>query len=112
MHCYGCRVIQRLIEHCKEDQMAPILEEVLKVVPELSDDQYGNYVIQHVLSHGRNSDKQRIIAVVKANILLLAQKKCASNVVEKCFEIAATEEFLLPERPGLIACVIGEPGDP
>merc|ERR550537_1928181 len=27
MHCYGCRVIQRLIEHCTAQQMVPILDE-------------------------------------------------------------------------------------
>lgn len=27
-HPYGCRVIQRILEHCTQDQTLPILEEL------------------------------------------------------------------------------------
>lgn len=30
-HAYGCRVIQRILEHCSEDQKAPILAEIHQV---------------------------------------------------------------------------------
>lgn len=48
-HPYGCRVIQRILEHCTTDQTMPILEELHSHVEQLIQDQYGNYVIQHVL---------------------------------------------------------------
>ncbi|TRY86628.1 hypothetical protein DNTS_018596 [Danionella cerebrum] len=47
-------------------------------------DQYGNYVIQHVLEHGRPEDKSKIVAEVRGKVLALSQHKFASNVVEKC----------------------------
>uniref|UniRef100_A0A3P9ATK4 Pumilio RNA binding family member 2 n=1 Tax=Maylandia zebra TaxID=106582 RepID=A0A3P9ATK4_9CICH len=47
-------------------------------------DQYGNYVIQHVLEHGRPEDKSKIVAEVRGKVLVLSQHKFASNVVEKC----------------------------
>jgi hypothetical protein len=48
-HPYGCRVIQRILEHCTQEQTTPILEELHQQTEQLIQDQYGNYVIQHVL---------------------------------------------------------------
>ena len=45
-HSYGCRVIQRILEHCTPEQTAPILAELHHFTEELVKDQYGNYVIQ------------------------------------------------------------------
>ena len=50
----------------------------------LSQDQYGNYVIQHVLERGEDDDRSRVIAAVRGNVLVLSQHKFASNVLEKC----------------------------
>eukprot|EP00066_Takifugu_rubripes_P021267 XP_011610533.1 PREDICTED: pumilio homolog 2 isoform X3 [Takifugu rubripes] len=107
-HPYGCRVIQRILEHCTQEQTLPILEELhqhseqlgqkfqgvsLEMTPKtyytvsrdaLFKDQYGNYVIQHVLEHGRPEDKSKIVAEVRGKVLVLSQHKFASNVVEKC----------------------------
>ena len=46
--------------------------------------QFGNYVIQHILEHGRPQDKSKIIEQMKGHVLLMSQHKFASNVVEKC----------------------------
>jgi pumilio RNA-binding family len=48
-HPYGCRVIQRILEHCTPEQTAPILAELHQHTDQLIQDQFGNYVIQHVL---------------------------------------------------------------
>ena len=51
---------------------------------QLLDDQYGNYVIQHVLRFGRTYDRDSILDIVVKNSLLhLSRQKFASNVVEK-----------------------------
>ena len=52
-HPYGCRVIQRILEHCTPEQTTPILDELHSSTEQLLQDQYGNYVIQHVLEHGK-----------------------------------------------------------
>jgi len=52
-HPYGCRVIQRILEHCNLEQTSAILDELLSNIEPLLQDQYGNYVIQHVLEHGK-----------------------------------------------------------
>ena len=45
-HPYGCRVIQRILEHCTVDQTKPLLDELHEHTEPLVQDQYGNYVIQ------------------------------------------------------------------
>ena len=40
-HPYGCRVIQRVLEHCTEEQQKPVLEELHRTTQTLIKDQYG-----------------------------------------------------------------------
>ena len=88
MHPYGCRVVQRILEHCTNTQKAPVLDELRKCCRELIQDQYGNYVIQHVMQHGWETDKAILIEEVQSRLLEYSQHKFASNVVEKCIQYA------------------------
>ncbi|XP_051469464.1 pumilio homolog 2 isoform X6 [Apus apus] len=94
-HPYGCRVIQRILEHCTAEQTLPILEELHQHTEQLVQDQYGNYVIQHVLEHGRPEDKSKIVSEIRGKVLALSQHKFASNVVEKCVTHASRAERAL-----------------
>nr|XP_028578160.1 pumilio homolog 2 isoform X14 [Podarcis muralis] len=94
-HPYGCRVIQRILEHCTAEQTLPILEELHQHTEQLVQDQYGNYVIQHVLEHGRPEDKSKIVSEIRGKVLTLSQHKFASNVVEKCVTHASRAERAL-----------------
>ena len=83
-HPYGCRVLQRILEHCVESQKSATLDEIQRCHKALLDDQYGNYVIQHVLQYGRESDRDSLLHIIVQNDLLkLSRQKFASNVVEK-----------------------------
>jgi pumilio RNA-binding family len=110
-HPYGCRVLQRMLEHCVECQKLATLDEIQLCHKTLLDDQYGNYVIQHVLrkywetfhplihsvltlsspvlpsfvaEYGRDSDRDSLLKIILDNDLLkLSRQKFASNVVEK-----------------------------
>ncbi|KAI3443438.1 hypothetical protein Pfo_000103 [Paulownia fortunei] len=87
MHPYGCRVIQRVLEHCNDDiQTQFIVDEILDSVCSLAQDQYGNYVTQHVLERGKPLERSEIIEKLAGSIVQLSQHKFASNVVEKCLE--------------------------
>lgn len=98
-HPYGCRVIQRILEHCKEEQTKSVMSEIHNNTEQLLQDQYGNYVIQHVLDRGREEDKSIIVNAVRGKVMHLSQHKFASNVVEKCVENANRGEkaFLIEE---------------
>lgn len=83
-HPYGCRVLQRMLEHCVDFQKTATLDEIQLCHKTLMDDQYGNYVIQHVLQFGRDSDRDSLLQIIVDNDLLkLSRQKFASNVVEK-----------------------------
>lgn len=92
-HPYGCRVLQRILEHCTEPKKNRALDEIRKCHKTLLDDQYGNYVIQHVLQFGRRSDQDSILQIVVENgLLLLSRQKFASNVVEKLLKYGTDDQ--------------------
>lgn len=91
-HPYGCRIVQRFLEYCTTSQTDCLLAQLLANTDHLLLDQYGNYVIQHVLDHGDQVNKSRIVSRIEGRVLMLSQHKFASNVVEKCVSNASCEE--------------------
>ncbi|CAH8334070.1 unnamed protein product [Eruca vesicaria subsp. sativa] len=92
-HPYGCRVVQRVLEHCHNAvTQSRVMEEILSSVSMLAQDQYGNYVIQHVLEHGKPDERTVIITELAGKIVQMSQQKFASNVVEKCLTFGCLEE--------------------
>lgn len=118
VHPYGCRVIQRCLERFdpfagdeeKDDEtvdepkdsskdsssdLTPLrfnTREILTSAAQLAKDQYGNYVMQHVLQHGDHASRKHVLSVLAVQIVPLAQHKFASNVVEKCLVYCGVEE--------------------
>ncbi|TDH65848.1 hypothetical protein CCR75_007201 [Bremia lactucae] len=92
-HPYGCRVIQRVLEHCTPVQIRPLLDEIILKCRDLVKDQYGNYVVQHVISHGEPDQRDIVMQAVLPEIARWSQHKYASNVVESCLEHARKEEI-------------------
>lgn len=91
-HPYGCRVVQRILEHCPNKQKQVILEELRQCCSDLVQDCYGNYVIQFVMQHGWDADRAVLIKEVQQNLLEFSQHKFASNVVEKCLQYASRRD--------------------
>ncbi|KAL9029054.1 MAG: hypothetical protein Q9196_002662 [Gyalolechia fulgens] len=91
-HAYGCRVIQRMLEHCIEPTRSAVLQELHGCAQYLIGDQYGNYVTQHVIEHGREQDRDRIITLVTSNLTNYSKHKFASNVVETCIKFGNAEQ--------------------
>ncbi|KAL3838303.1 hypothetical protein ACJIZ3_022894 [Penstemon smallii] len=92
-HPYGCRVIQRVLEHCVDPKTQQIImDEVMSCVCNLAQDQYGNYVIQHVLQHGKPHERSAIISKLAGQIVKMSQQKFASNVIEKCLTFGGPDE--------------------
>jgi pumilio RNA-binding family len=96
-HPYGCRVLQRCFEHLPEDRSRPLLDELHLHSNVLMQDQYGNYVIQFVIEHGKPADCGRVIDLLHGQLLAMASHKFASNVCEKALLHASREN-----REGLI----------
>ncbi|KAM0674607.1 hypothetical protein GVAV_001794 [Gurleya vavrai] len=86
-HRYGCRVVQRLFENCKDEEIREIVVDLSKNIPQLIEDQYGNYVLQHIIQNKKNLRFILIDEVMKIKdekIMEYCMHKFASNVIEKC----------------------------
>lgn len=53
----------------------------------ISNNQYGNYLIQYILKIWNNDDINNIQNIIIENANFLVQQRYSSNVIEKCFEI-------------------------
>ncbi|XP_062225230.1 pumilio homolog 2-like [Phragmites australis] len=101
-HQYGCRVIQRVLEHCHDPAtQSAIMDEIVQHTFRLTDDKFGNYVVQHVLQHGKPEERTSIIHKFSGHVVILSKQKFASNVIEKCLTFGTPEE-----RDGLIGEII------
>ncbi|EAU88525.2 pumilio [Coprinopsis cinerea okayama7 len=80
---YGCRVLQRCLQHLPFEAVQPLLQELKPFILEMICDQFGNYVIQHILQDGKTSEKEEIFHQIRGRVLRLARHKYASNVLEK-----------------------------
>ena len=54
---------------------------------QLSNNPYGNYLIQYILQIWKNDEIQNIRNLIIDNSYLMVRQRYASNVIEKCFEI-------------------------
>ncbi|KAF8894634.1 armadillo-type protein [Infundibulicybe gibba] len=107
-HPYGCRVLQRCLEHLPDEHTRPLLEELHKYTVNLMQDQFGNYVVQFVLENGKPQDKAVIISKLRGQMLQMARHKFASNVCEKALVCADLEtrrvlidEMMTPKHDGV-----------
>lgn len=83
-HRFGCRVVERLLEHCPEEMTGSLLQSVTRDACALCRHPYGNYVVQHVLEYGSAAQKSAVVsALCNGDIVALAQHRVASNVIER-----------------------------
>jgi len=76
IHALGCRVIQKVIECFPSDLIYDVVyKEIYDHLDTLSEDKYGNYVIQHLLTYGDKKNKNKVIQIVKNNIFNLCNQK-------------------------------------
>jgi mRNA-binding protein PUF3 len=85
-HKYGCRVLQRLLEHCREDQLELLEKSLLPDTISLCGHKFGNYVIQHLLEHGRDASREALVALLVRHVSKLASDNTAISVLNKAFD--------------------------
>jgi hypothetical protein len=69
---YGCRIIQRLLEHCHPQQVYAMVETLLADAVMLSMHQFGNFVILHLLEYCGNVVAYRVFDMILQNFRQLA----------------------------------------
>ena len=87
-------------------QADAILTEILANAVKLAQDQFGNYVVQHVVEHGKQVHKEAMITALKSSLVMLSKQKFSSNVIEKCLQFGSDRD-----RDTLIREMIGKDHD-
>lgn len=109
-HQYGCRIMQRLLEHGRVDQIERLVEDLFVDVISLCKHIYGHFVMQHVLEHGSENHRQRLIMVLEQHAEVLGPDKHGSAlfVTALCYGCAndqATLSSAILKQDGLITAM-------
>jgi hypothetical protein len=70
-HCFGCRVVERLLEHCSKKQIEKLVVAILQDAVGLCKHQYGNFVAQEMLEHCALEHQQTLIGTVIDHVVSL-----------------------------------------
>jgi len=97
-HKVGCTLVNRCIDNANEKQLNELVAKVASVALSLVQDQFGNYVVQHLLST-KPQFSATIVKGLLGHIPELSVQKFSSNVIEKCLQAA---------DPDLYASIISE----
>ncbi|XP_010691640.3 pumilio homolog 12 [Beta vulgaris subsp. vulgaris] len=92
----GCCALQNCIEHGRGPERDRIIYEIIAHAAELSEDAYGNYVVQYVV--GMKTDphaRVEVFRILMGKFVYLSKSKFGSHVVEKCLKEADDEHFNL-----------------
>jgi hypothetical protein len=81
-HKHGCCVFQRCIDHASEQQAEQLYKVLIKNAIPLSQDQFGNYVLQYILDRS-DTNLSPLIHQFQNHVVQLAKAKFSSNVIEK-----------------------------
>jgi pumilio RNA-binding family len=76
----------------KEEEKQKLNKEINKIIIDLCQDQYGNYVIQHILEIKKGEKCEEIFKALEGKIYEMSIHKFASNVIERCLHFGSKEE--------------------
>jgi len=112
-HRFGCRVLERLIEHCDDVMIGAVVEEIVAKSRALCAHDFGNFVIQHLLEHWP-SKRDTILQSMIPDLPMLAVNKSAAHVVQKAMDwcdedskkaiVVALLDGKSPHSLGEVAC--------
>jgi len=101
-HAFGCRVLQRLLEHWPSHTMG-IAEDLLSEGLLLCRHTYGNFVMQQLLEHGCEEQRSRLVRSMAEHALALGPDPRAGASLAKAVEHASDED-----RAALARALLGE----
>eukprot|EP00930_Biecheleria_cincta_P091061 TRINITY_DN80566_c0_g1_i1.p1 TRINITY_DN80566_c0_g1~~TRINITY_DN80566_c0_g1_i1.p1 ORF type:complete len:349 (+),score=60.73 TRINITY_DN80566_c0_g1_i1:90-1049(+) len=104
-HCYGCRILERFLEHSSHDQVDPISVKLVQNIAMLVQDYYGNFVVQYLLKFGHHRHRQRAVGTLARQIQLAGNDCPALMVLVRAFTHAP-----LQNQVALAHAVLKAPG--
>lgn len=90
-HRFGCRILERLVEHGDEVQTNCLTDQCIEHAEELSRHEFGNFVIQSLLEHGSPRQRGAIILQLLPFIPQLSMHRTASHVVQQALKYGSEE---------------------
>eukprot|EP00927_Polykrikos_kofoidii_P042754 TRINITY_DN36806_c0_g2_i1.p1 TRINITY_DN36806_c0_g2~~TRINITY_DN36806_c0_g2_i1.p1 ORF type:complete len:476 (-),score=74.86 TRINITY_DN36806_c0_g2_i1:133-1560(-) len=103
-HRFGCRILERLMEHCFEEQRRVMVEELTAEAELLCRHPYGNFVVHALLEYGSDHVRMEVVKhLLDSGIGNLAMHRTASHVVQRALDycnedlVAAIVKQLLEE---------------
>lgn len=106
-HRFGCRILERLIEHCPEPAIRELLDEVMDDSVALSRHPFGNFVIQHIIEHGSTKQKDKVMKQLIPVMSALAMHRTASHVVQRALDYS--EEA---QKQAVVEALVRAPAGP
>lgn len=92
-HRFGCRVLERLIEHCSEHEIGPLIDPIISSSEMLCRHSYGNFVIQHLFEQGAPARRLDILSQLLHAVPYLAMHRTASHVIQRLLEYCDRESL-------------------
>lgn len=80
-HRYGCRIIQRVLEHCASEQVQAMVEDLLADAVSLSAHAFGNYVMAHIVEHCDADTVLRLTSILEEHFPKMAADGYAGGVL-------------------------------
>ncbi|KAH6766997.1 pumilio 7 [Perilla frutescens var. hirtella] len=90
-HQHGCCVLQRCISHSTGEHRENLVAEISANGLLLSEDAFGNYVVQFILELKIPSATSKLTSQFEGNYVHLSTQKFSSHVVEKCLLVCNEE---------------------
>ncbi|KAG9440050.1 hypothetical protein H6P81_020215 [Aristolochia fimbriata] len=91
MNKSGCCVLQRCLGKVVGDQKEHLISEITSNALLLSEDRFGNYVVQFLLDQMDPVIPSNLVRQLEGKFATLSMQKFSSNVVEKCLRVAGEE---------------------
>ena len=104
----GCNFLKKYFDFANEKDLINIKKNILKNLNEIITDQYGNYVIQSILTKEGSLLEEDFTNEICKNIIFYSNNKFSSNAVEKCFENAKMKNIVLNQflKPEIFEIII------
>eukprot|EP00928_Gymnodinium_smaydae_P036200 TRINITY_DN2532_c0_g1_i3.p1 TRINITY_DN2532_c0_g1~~TRINITY_DN2532_c0_g1_i3.p1 ORF type:complete len:761 (+),score=133.65 TRINITY_DN2532_c0_g1_i3:36-2285(+) len=103
----GCRVMQRLLEHCNQAQTAVLSEDLLKRALSNCEHRFARYVMQCLVEHGTRQHVQRLTQLLTQRVAVVCLDENACSVVGR---ILSSNGASRDEREMLSAAILNAPG--
>lgn len=94
-HRYGCRVLERVLEHFPPREIRDLLQPILNKALELMEHPFGNFVVQHILEHGDRSQQRQLVDIMCSSsevLAWIAGHQYACSVLDKALSYASCDD--------------------